>query len=130
MQRGFDQAEQVMQYFIKAVSEWEFAPTTDLLIYGDHRNNVQKVPWLEKPERRVLLMLPLHGKKRVMTPASAYDIGPTILDTMGVCYSPPFACGRSLISESEVGLRKSEIPTQTRPRTTQRPMTSASLRRR
>jgi arylsulfatase A-like enzyme len=46
-------------------------------------------------------MLPLHEKKRVTQRVAAYDVGPTILELMGVCYSPPFVWGRSLLSDVE-----------------------------
>jgi hypothetical protein len=102
----FDQVDQVMEYFFTALEATSFASTTDVFVYGDHRH-MSNTWWLWQPERpeldinrrRVLMLLPLHPKARVTSRVTAYDVGPTILDLLGVCYSPPFVWGRSLLSE-------------------------------
>jgi hypothetical protein len=98
--RSFDQVDQVMELLFKLIRRSGFANTTDIFMYGDHRH-VMSPKWLAGQRRRELMMLPLHEKRLVLSPTSAYDVGPTILDMLGVCHEPKFVWGRSLVSDPE-----------------------------
>jgi hypothetical protein len=98
--RGWDQADQVIEKFFRAFEAAPFANDTDFLIYGDHIH-VQSPAWLKALPRRMLLMLPLHEAKVHESLATLYDIGPTILDLMGVCFEPAFPWGRSLLRDPD-----------------------------
>jgi hypothetical protein len=98
--RGFDQVDQSLELFFEAFRRSSLANTTDILVYGD-RVHMRSPKWLIGAERRPLMMMPLHEKKLVTSPTTVYDVAPTLLDMLGVCYEPKFPWGRSLLSDPD-----------------------------
>jgi membrane-anchored protein YejM (alkaline phosphatase superfamily) len=101
--RSYDCLDQILEHFFDAFEQSPLFESTDVILYGDHvlmEGSDRKIK-LHKP-RSLVLCFPYHAKKVITKKVTLYDLAPTVLQMLGVEYSPKFPFGADLFSE-EVG---------------------------
>ena len=106
--RAYTCVDQMISKFIDKVKELHLDENTEIVVYGDHltMGDVQAV-YGPNSGRNLSVFFPLHAqdyewRSSLSQPRSYYDLAPTILELLGVTYSPPFPFGSTLLSP-EVG---------------------------
>ena len=106
--RAYTCVDYMISKFMERVKELHLDENTEIVIYGDHLTMGDKTSVFGRnSERNLTVFFPLHKqdlewKSSLSQPRSYYDLAPTILQFLGVEYSPPFPFGSTLLSP-EVG---------------------------
>jgi hypothetical protein len=96
--RSCDCLDQIIErLFDGLMNSWAWN-TTDVLLYGDHPVMVSN-PALERQKGKLFLSVPTRERQVIVKAMTIYDIAPTILDLLGIDYSPKFVLGKSVFEE-------------------------------
>jgi phosphoglycerol transferase MdoB-like AlkP superfamily enzyme len=90
----------MLEHFLKRFLKSRLANNTDVFIYGDHllMAGVQRHAKLLEP-RYLTALIPFRPRQLITKQSSIYDFAPTLLDSIGVDFEPPFPFGASLFSD-------------------------------
>jgi membrane-anchored protein YejM (alkaline phosphatase superfamily) len=97
--RSYDCVDQILEKFFARFEASPLFETTDVILYGDHviMEAGRKTITLHEP-RALVLCFPYHERRNVTKQVTLYDLAPTIMDLLGIEYSPPFPFGENLFS--------------------------------
>jgi hypothetical protein len=101
--RSFTCFDDHLKHFIEELQRSKLADNTDVVVYGDHLTMTLK-EWRLLPERNLTIFFPLRkqdekwrmGRSKAL---SYYDFAPTILEYLGIDYSPRFPFGADIFSD-------------------------------
>jgi hypothetical protein len=93
--RSFDCMDQMIERLFNGIRNSWVWNATDILVYGDHPLLVNNAAIAKQP-RKLWLSIPTRPRRIIKKQVTIYDWGPTILDLLGVVYSPKFVLGRSI----------------------------------
>lgn len=99
--RSFDCVDQILENFFKKFEKSKLFDTTEVILYGDHvlmSGNRKKIKFTEP--RSLVLSFPYRKKKADNKKVTLYDIAPTIMNMLGIQYSPKFPFGSDLFSKA------------------------------
>jgi hypothetical protein len=105
--RSFTCFDQHLQRFMAKLSSLGLDQDTEVVVYGDHLT-MFAVETLMSTPRNLTMFLPLRRQDEKWQKAqerktmSYYDFAPTILELLGIDYTPPFAFGKDILGD-EVG---------------------------
>lgn len=98
--RSFDCVDQILENFFNKFEKSKLFDTTEVIIYGDHvlmSGNKKKMKMTEP--RSLVISFPYRKKKLINKNVSLYDFAPSIMNILGVEYSPKFPFGSDLFSD-------------------------------
>jgi phosphoglycerol transferase MdoB-like AlkP superfamily enzyme len=102
--RSFTCFDQHLQRFMEKLRLLGLDKNTEVVVYGDHLTMFAIESLLGAP-RNLTMFLPLRPQDEKWRKAqerktmSYYDFAPTILELLGIDYSPPFAFGKDLLGD-------------------------------
>lgn len=97
--RSFDCVDQILEKFFKKFEHSKLFETTEVIVYGDHilmSGNKKRMKMTEP--RSLVLSFPYREKKVIYKNITLYDFAPSIMNMLGVQYSPMFPFGSDLFS--------------------------------
>ncbi|OHT07484.1 hypothetical protein TRFO_24207 [Tritrichomonas foetus] len=97
---------QVLEKFMKKLEKLNInGENTEMMIFGDHlvmmgfKDSIVDTP--ENP-RKLMILFPFREKQEITKKVTYFDVAPTLLDMLGIEYSPPFPFGTNILSD-EIG---------------------------
>jgi membrane-anchored protein YejM (alkaline phosphatase superfamily) len=106
--RSFDCFDQNVERLWNALKNASFWNNTEVIIHGDHPLMRAAEDLNAEGERTIAAIIAKRPKQWITKHASVYDIGPTILDLLGVEVHPPFPFGRSFFSDERGSIPNKE----------------------
>jgi phosphoglycerol transferase MdoB-like AlkP superfamily enzyme len=90
-----------IQEFMTALDKFGLSKHTDVVIYGDHLT-MGNVGSFLGADRNLTVLMPLRPQDEKWRQAQSksmtyYDLAPTILEMLGISYSPPFPFGQDML---------------------------------
>jgi phosphoglycerol transferase MdoB-like AlkP superfamily enzyme len=99
--RSFDCMDQMVEKLMAGLTTAQFWNRTEVIMYGDHTLLGKLGNRKMVGKRNMAMMLPTRPKGVVEKKMTIYDLGPTIMEILGVEYSPAFPFGVSMFSDEE-----------------------------
>jgi hypothetical protein len=96
--RSFNCLDQSVQRFVELCKALGLEKNTEIVIHSDHVSQGNQEGIYDS--RKLIVLFPFRPPRRITKPSTYYDLPPTILDILGVQYSPPFPFGASLFSNA------------------------------
>ena len=92
----------MIQKFVERIKELGMDENTEMVVFGDHLSMTRTKFFRSQSDRTLSVFFPLHEQDEGWRIGSSkevtyYDLAPTIMDLLGVEYSPPFPFGSSMI---------------------------------